>query len=61
MATLEFMRTYLDDLLCITQGSLTDHLNNLKDVFNKMQEAGLKVIADKLNFCAIKLNTWGAS
>ena len=26
MATLEFVITYLDDVLCITKGSLNDHL-----------------------------------
>jgi hypothetical protein len=30
MATLEFVRTYLDDLLCITKGNLKDHLSKLK-------------------------------
>jgi hypothetical protein len=30
MATLEFVRTYLDDLLCITKGDLKDHLSRLK-------------------------------
>jgi hypothetical protein len=30
MATLEFVRTYLDDLLCISKGSLEDHLNKLR-------------------------------
>jgi hypothetical protein len=54
MATLEFVRTYLDDLLCITKGSLKDHLNKLKEVFNKLQEARLKVNANKLKFCAIE-------
>ena len=29
MATLEFIRTYLDDLLIITKGSLEDHLEAL--------------------------------
>ncbi len=29
MATLEFIRTYLDDLLIITKGSLEDHLEKL--------------------------------
>ena len=29
MATLEFVRTYLDDLLCITKGNLADHLDKL--------------------------------
>ena len=26
MATLEFARTYLDDLLCISKGNLDEHL-----------------------------------
>jgi hypothetical protein len=29
MATLEFVRAYIDDLLCITKGSLEDHLAKL--------------------------------
>ena len=33
MASLEFVRTYLDDLLCISKGSLEDHLNKLKKFF----------------------------
>jgi hypothetical protein len=59
MATLEFVRTYLDDLLCITKGSLKDHLTKLKEVFNKLQEAGLKVNADKSKFCAIETEYLG--
>ena len=42
MATLEFVRTYLDDLLCITKGNLRDHLNNLEKVFIKLQDVSLK-------------------
>ncbi len=30
MATLEFVRKYLDDLLCITKDDLEDHLAKLK-------------------------------
>ena len=41
MATLEFVRTYLDDLLCITKGNLKDHLEKLEKVFSKLQDAGL--------------------
>ena len=59
MATLEFVRTYFDDLLCITEGSLKDHLSKLREVFNKLQEAGLKVNADKLKFCAIETEYLG--
>jgi hypothetical protein len=59
MATLEFVRTYLDDLLCITKGSLRDHLDKLREVFNKLQEAGLRVNADKSKFCAIETEYLG--
>ena len=61
MATLEFVRTYLDDLLCITKGDLKDHLSKLKEVFNKLQDAGLKVNADKSKFCAIETEYLGTS
>ena len=52
MAALEFVRTYLDDLLCITKGSLEDHLEKLRLVLTRLQDAGLKVNAEKSNFCA---------
>jgi hypothetical protein len=45
MVTLEFVQTYIDDLLCITKGSLDDHLNKLKRVFIRLQDARLKVNA----------------
>jgi hypothetical protein len=61
MATLECVRTYLDDLLCITKGSVKDNLDKLKEVFNKLQDVGLKVNADKLKFDPSKLNIWGTS
>ena len=50
MATLEFVQTYLDDLLCITMGNLRDHLNKLEKVLIKLQDAGLKINADKSKF-----------
>ena len=52
MAALEFVRTYLDDLLCITRASLEDHLEKLRVVLTRLQDAGLKVNADKSKFCA---------
>ena len=39
MATLDFVRTYLDDLLCITKGNLEDHLNKLREVLGPHQVA----------------------
>jgi len=46
-------RTYLDDLLVITNASLEDHLEKLSMLFIKLQESQLKINADKSSFCAI--------
>ena len=43
MDGLEFVRAYIDDLLCLTTGSYEDHLQNLEEVFKRLKEAGLKV------------------
>jgi hypothetical protein len=32
MESFEFVQAYLDDLLCISKGSLEDHLEKLEDV-----------------------------
>ena len=53
MTTLEFMRTYLDDLLCISNGSMDDHLTKLQRVFIHLQNVLLKVNAFKYCFCAV--------
>lgn len=37
MAILEFVRVYIDDILCISNGSLKDHLNKLKHILTKIQ------------------------
>ncbi len=55
MVALEFVRTYLDDLLCITKASLDDHLKHLRLVLTRLQEVGLQVNAPKSNFCAIEM------
>ena len=52
IVALEFVKTYLDDLLCITQASLEDHLDKLREVLTRLQEAGLNVNAQKSKFCA---------
>jgi hypothetical protein len=51
MATLEYVRVYIDNLLVITRGSLDDHLDKLKQVFIRLRDAGLKVNATKAIFC----------
>ncbi len=52
MATLEYVRAYIDNILVITKGSLDDHLDKLKQVFIRLRNAGLKVNATKSAFCA---------
>ena len=59
MATLEFVRTYLDDLLIITKGSLEVHLEKLNVVLTRLQEAGLRINADKSNFCTLETEYLG--
>eukprot|EP00804_Cyclotella_cryptica_P022064 CCRYP_000970-RA/>CCRYP_000970-RA protein AED:0.40 eAED:0.44 QI:0/0/0/1/0/0/2/0/349 len=50
MATLEFVRAYLDDLLCISKGSMEDHLNKLRR---------LTVNARTSSFCAVETEYLG--
>ena len=50
MEGLEFVRTYLDDLLCLTTGSYDDHLEKLERILIRLQQAGLKVNANKSFF-----------
>ena len=59
MATLEFVRAYIDDLLCITKGTLDDHLAKLELVLSRLQDANLKVNARKSNFCATETEYLG--
>ncbi len=51
MATLEYVRAYIEDLLVITKGSLDDHLDKLKQVFIWLLDAGLKINTTKSVFC----------
>ncbi len=52
MATLEYVRAYIDNLLVITKGSRNDHLDKLKQVFIQLRNAGLKINATNSVFCA---------
>eukprot|EP00804_Cyclotella_cryptica_P017417 CCRYP_016643-RA/>CCRYP_016643-RA protein AED:0.05 eAED:0.05 QI:1387/-1/1/1/-1/1/1/282/1119 len=59
MATLEFVQTYLDDLLCISKGNLEDYLTKLRRVFIRLRDAGLTVNARKSSFCAVETEYLG--
>jgi hypothetical protein len=52
MATLEYVRTYIDNLLVITKSSHDNHLGKLEQVFIQLCDAGLKINAAKSFFCA---------
>jgi hypothetical protein len=52
MATLEYVRAYIDNLLAITKGSQDDHLHKLKQIFIRLRNEGLKINATKSVFCA---------
>ncbi len=41
METLEYVRAYLDDLLCISKLSLKDHLEKLEEILKQLCNAGL--------------------
>ncbi len=60
METMEYVRAYLDDLLCISKLSLEDCLEKLEEVLlRRLCDAGLKVNAAKLTFCALEIEYLG--
>jgi hypothetical protein len=59
METLEYVRAYLDDLLCISKLSLEDHLEKPEEVLRQIHDTGLKVNALKLTFCALEIEYLG--
>jgi hypothetical protein len=56
---LDFVRTYIDDLLCLTKGSFEDHLEKLERVLTRLREAGLKVNVKKSFFAQTQLEYLG--
>jgi hypothetical protein len=59
MESLEYVRAYIDDLLCISRESFEDHLEKLEEVLKRLRDAGLKVNADKSTFCALEIEYLG--
>jgi hypothetical protein len=51
MATLEFVRAYIDGLLVITKSSHDEDLGKLEQVFIRLRDAGLKINVAKSFFC----------
>jgi hypothetical protein len=46
MESLEYVQANTDDLLCISKGSLEDHLEKLDEVLKQLCDAGLEINAD---------------
>jgi hypothetical protein len=59
MESLNYVRAYLDDLLCISKFSLEDHLEKQEEVLRRLHNAGLKVNPAKLTFCALEIEYLG--
>jgi Reverse transcriptase (RNA-dependent DNA polymerase) len=49
---LEYVKTYLDDLLFLTNCSFADHLTKLEMVLARLSTAGMRVNASKSKFFA---------
>ena len=56
---LDTVRVYIDDLLHVTKGSCIEHLSILKEMFTRLQKAGLKVNDSKSWFGAHKIDYLG--
>lgn len=50
METLEYVKTYIDDLLVITKSDFDDHLAKLRKVLRRLHEAKLRINAPKSTF-----------
>ena len=56
---LEFVRTYLDDILCLTKGDYADHLSKVERVFQRLESANLKIQTEKSFFAKSELEYLG--
>jgi Reverse transcriptase (RNA-dependent DNA polymerase) len=55
IAHLEYVQAYIHDLLLITKGTYLEHLQRLATVLTRLQQAGLKVNANKSWFAQEEL------
>ena len=59
MRDLDYVRAYIDDLLCISCDSFEDHMEKLEQIFTRIQKAGLKINANKSFFARPELEYLG--
>ena len=56
---LKTVKTYMDDLLVVTQGTYEDHLKELEIVMEWLAKAGFKCKIDKCLFCQPEIEYLG--
>jgi len=56
MADLEFVRAYIDDLIILTKDTWENHLEQLRIVLSRLQEAGLKIHAKNHSLAELNWN-----
>ena len=61
MEELEYVRTYINDLLVITNSTFDDHLQKVEVVLNKLRKANLRCNAPKCGFALQKNEYLGYS
>ena len=59
MADIECARTYLDDLLVLSRGSFSEHLDDLEKVLKRLSGANLRVNIRKCTFAADEISYLG--
>jgi len=59
MDGLAFVQTCIDDLLCLTKGTFSDHLEKVELVLQRLQKAGFKVNVTKSFFARSQLEHLG--
>jgi hypothetical protein len=59
MESLDYVRAYLDDLLCISKLSLKNQLQKLEEVRRQLCNVSLKVNTEKSTFCALEIEYLG--
>ena len=56
---LEYVRCYIDGILCITKGDWDNHLTKLDEVLQRLKDSGMKVNASKTFFGKEQLDYLG--
>ena len=59
MEGLEYARTYLDDLLCLSKGDFSSHLEHVETILVRLRNANLKINASKSSFCKTEIDYLG--